>query len=82
MDDNDVINFGTGEFSSLNENFENILVELFSSAELEDVKYDGVLTIEGEENDDIWRIIFEDSVGYRLDPVIVWDDNKKTLILN
>lgn len=43
--------------------------------------YSGVLHIEGEENDDIWRIIVEKSEVFTLRPRIVWDYSDKEQVL-
>lgn len=48
--------------------------------DLSPVLFNGVLDLEGEANDDIWKIIVEDNIFYTQCPRIVWDDEDKVKI--
>jgi hypothetical protein len=52
----------------------SIVKSYLENAKNAGVTYSGTLDIEGEENDDIWRIIVKESEVFTQRPRIIWDD--------
>lgn len=75
------VDFSPCEAFKLYDGAEIVTTFLHQVKEETGVTYSGTLDIEGEANDDIWRIIVEKSEVFTLRPKIVWNDEDREKVL-